>query len=69
MEEDGKSDEAMKSYHEAIEKRPTCASCHYSLGRLLILKKKAEEGRVHLVKAKLFDPNNSQGDVEVEETK
>lgn len=65
-EEEGKIEEAMRSYREAIEKRPTCAPCHYSLGRLLILKKKTGEGQSHLARAKLFDPNSSQQDFETE---
>ncbi len=62
-EEEGKTDEAIRAYREALETRPTCAPCHQSLGRLLIVKKRGEEGRGHLAKAELFDPNHSQSDL------
>lgn len=59
FEEEGKKDEAIRIYEEAIEIRPTCAPCHQALGNLLILKKRQDEGQRHLAKAKLFDPNGS----------
>ncbi len=59
-EAEGKESEAIKSYQEALHKGPTCAPCHESLGRLLIRKKRESEGRIHLTKARLFDPNDSQ---------
>lgn len=57
LEEDGKIDDAIKSYNAALEIRPTFAQCHYELGRLLLKTKKKDEGETHIMKAQLFDPN------------
>lgn len=60
-EYDGSRDEAIRAYKEALEIRPTCGPCHQALGKLLIRLKDRESGEKHLLKAELFDPNDSQG--------
>ncbi len=56
-EQEGHTEDAIKAYRLALERRPTCASCHASLGRLLLSLNNHEEGEDHLRKARLFDPN------------
>ncbi len=53
-ESEGKHDEAIKSYEEALKLHPTCGVCHESLGNLLLQKRRVEEGRMHKRKAELF---------------
>jgi len=56
-EAEEKNREAIRYYRAALEKSPTCARCHRSLGNLLIQGKHSKEGEIHLVKAQLFGPN------------
>ena len=53
-EQDGKIDEAIKYYKDALELRPACRECHSSLGQLLIRINRKEEAQIHLLKASLF---------------
>ncbi len=46
--------EAIRYYKQALARRPTCMTCHQSLGLLLLRSKKTAEGNDHLRKAKLF---------------
>jgi|GEM_PF-2323799 len=53
-ESEGKRDEAIKSYEEALKLHLTCGVCHESLGNLLLQKRRTEEGQSHKKKAQLF---------------
>ena len=59
-DEEGRTDEAIRAYQQALELRPTCAPCHEALGKLLIRKKKTEEGNIHILKSQLFNPNGNE---------
>ncbi len=59
MEEEGRTDEAIRTYEAALELKPTFAECHYELGQLLTKTKRKNEGQIHLFKAELFRPNGS----------
>jgi tetratricopeptide (TPR) repeat protein len=56
-EMEGKDKEAIRHYQTALAKRPTCANCHRSLSKLLIKQKKNQAGEIHLLKSRLFEPN------------
>lgn len=58
LEEEGKTEDAIKSYKNALEINPTFALCHQELGRLLIRTGKENEANIHLTKASLFQPPN-----------
>ena len=57
LEQEGKIDEAIKSYKTALELKPTYADCHYDLGQLLLKTRHKKDAQIHLVKASLFQPN------------
>lgn len=59
---EGKRDEAIRAYKQALAIRPTCGPCHQALGKLLIRLKARDEGETHLLKAELFDPNETGSD-------
>lgn len=54
LEQERKYGEATKYYEQALERSPTFAQGHHHLGQLLLKKKQKERGRVHLIKASLF---------------
>jgi Flp pilus assembly protein TadD len=56
---DGNGKDAIKKLEKAIELKPTCAKCHRALADILKDAGRKEEAQIHLVKAGLFDPNNS----------
>lgn len=58
-EYEGRPDEAIRAFQTALALRPTCAPCHQSLGKILIRKKKTALGRIHLLKAGLFNPREA----------
>lgn len=57
LETEGKIDEAIKYYEQALEASPTLSEAHRKLGRLLISKGRQREADIHLIKANLFNPN------------
>lgn len=58
FEEKGDTAGAVKFYKEALLASPTFSEAHYRIGQLLILHGRKEEGRIHLLKASLFSPND-----------
>lgn len=59
-EYEGETEAAMRAYETALSLQSTCAPCHLALGKLLAKKSRNPEAELHLLKAKLFDPNDSQ---------
>ncbi|MBI1908568.1 MAG: tetratricopeptide repeat protein [Deltaproteobacteria bacterium] len=57
FEIEGNESEAVRYYQSALEIQPTCAPCHRSLGNLFVKKRDGKAGEIHLLKAKLYDPN------------
>ena len=54
FELEGKTRVAVQACRQALEIRPTCASCHESLGRLLQKQNLRKEAERHMAKARLF---------------
>lgn len=58
-ENDGKIQDAISYYEQALDKRITCAPCHKGLSRMLMQKKQTRQAQIHELKAELFDPANN----------
>jgi tetratricopeptide (TPR) repeat protein len=56
----GKTDEAIAHYREAIELRPSYAEAHYNLGRLLARKGQLDDAVTHYEKALEIDPADAE---------
>ncbi|MBI2066692.1 MAG: hypothetical protein HYW02_06415 [Deltaproteobacteria bacterium] len=56
-------EKALQEYKMTVRLSPTFAEAHRSLGQLL-LKRKKEEGRIHLKKAALFAPHETAGSID-----
>lgn len=55
---DANQNGAIKKLEKTVELKPTCAKCHRVLADILKNSGRKEEAEIHLVKAKLFDPNH-----------
>ncbi len=60
FEYEGREEDAIRSYQEALQCRPTCAPCHLALGKLLVQRRAASQGRLHLKKAALFEAGETE---------
>jgi tetratricopeptide (TPR) repeat protein len=55
----GKTEEALRHYHETLRIRPNDVIAHYSLGQILLKQGKNEKGVAHLREAARLAPDNS----------
>jgi len=60
LNDQGKTDEAIAHYQEAIELRPRYAEAHYNLGRLLAQKGRLDDAVAHYEKALEINPADAE---------